>query len=463
MFEKDKLNIIKELVAHDEIESALNILFQISNEINDKEIKNRILLHCSSYRNNNKHMLLNAVRDKEDLIIRNKSIMAILQILDDLEPSIKEKNYSDYRGNIINKFKKWKNRFVHLNGKENFEEIALFARETDWEFIDQEFNKNEYRERKEGTIENIRKDLLLENQFRMMIIGEAGMGKSTTMQYLVYKDAIDEKRPIPVYVELKLLISELTIQDYIIDKYFFSMTDLIEHLHAGTITLFLDGLNEILPTNRQRIYINIKNIFDDFPKTFIMMSSRQQYNKNDFENVPVFALQKMDVNQIQEFIKKNTDDEHSQQIILDAISRNVKWRKILGTPLILFMLINIVKNELAIPDDESKIILQFINNLLIRERTKDINFEVDYFNLIISYLAFESIELKGDTNSGIAYSEVDLILRSKFTDLSIWDVMQYLKKAIDLSILTNDGNVYSFFHQSYQQTLAGAYFNLMTL
>jgi NACHT domain len=365
-------------------------------------------------------------------------------------------DYTEYLAKVKTNFQKWQSRFIHLKGKEEFEEILLFAKETDWEFNNQE---NEVREKREGTVDSLRKKLSIESQYQMVIVGDAGMGKSTTMQYLAYKDASNKNAPIPIYIELKLLISDLSIEDYIADKYSLSKQGLLQQLKLGKITLFLDGLNEVLPSIKQKIYISIKKLIKDYPKTFVLMSSRQQDYKNEFENVPVFDLQKMNISQIQEFLQKNTNQNAVRQIILDAIKGNSNWEKILGTPLMLFMLIKVVALENEIPNDENKIILKFIKNLYIRERHKDVSFDTEYFHSLISYFAFEGIEIKGNTNSGMNFSEIETVLRKKEMSLGTKDVLLFLKKASELSIMVEDEKLYSFAHQSYQETLAGDYFN----
>lgn len=123
------------------------------------------------------------------------------------------------------------------------------------------------------------------------------------------------------------------------------------------------------------------------------------------------------------------------------------------------MLISVVTTENEIPNDENKIILQFIKNLFIRERYKFIDFDIDYFYALISYFAFESIESKGNTNSGMYFREIEMILRKKDVGLGTKNILLFLKKACELSILVEDEKLYSFAHQSYQETLAGDYFN----
>jgi predicted NACHT family NTPase len=371
--------------------------------------------------------------------------------------------FSAYINTVKTNFQNWHSRFVHIEGKEEFEEISLYARETDWDISDNVDVDEETRVRREGKIEDLRKQSIKEKQFQMIIVGDAGMGKSTTMQYLSYQDACNKSIRLPMYIELKLLTSELNIKEYICNKFGFDLRQLNELLQQGKATLFLDGLNEILLPIKQGVFIQIKNLIKDYPKTFILLSTRPQDYKNDFIRVPVFALQRMKDDQINEFLQKNTKNEKVREQIANAIANNERWKKILSTPLMLYMLIQVVTIEGEIPNDENKIILRFIENLYQRERQKDHLFNIDYFHIMLCYLAFESIESKGNTNSALNFSEVESIFHKKDQTLGTKEIMTILKKATELNILAEDDMVYSFAHQSYQETLAGDYLNTLYL
>ena len=155
--------------------------------------------------------------------------------------------------------------------------------------------------------------------------------------------------------------------------------------------------------------------------------------------------------------RKNTDRKDVRDIILNAVE-NPEWLKILGTPLILFMLIRVVSVENELPDDKNKIIIRFIKSLYNREKEKDYSFDREYFHAILCHLAFECIDQIGNTNSGFSFSKAKQLMSGK-VNIEDKTLMQILQKAVELNILVRDGNLYSFSHQSYQDTLAGDYFN----
>lgn len=362
----------------------------------------------------------------------------------------KMKGIEPYLEKVRANFKKWNSRFVHIHGKEEFKEIPLYAVETDW-------NKKKSQKR-EGRIEELRKKLIKDNQNQMIIVGGAGIGKTTTMQYLSYKDSFLSFK-IPVYIELKLLTSETTLLSAIREKLDLDKVELQKLFNSGNINLFLDGLNEILPQLKESVYGEIKKVIDQFPDIFILISTRANDYDNEFSTIPVFALQKMNENQIFDFINKNTHSQNVKIKLNEAIKNNPKWIKILGTPLILFMMVQLIERDSDLPDDENKIILDFIKHLYQRELEKDSSLDVDYFHSVFCLLAFEHIDKIGNTNSGFSISKGFELINSKDKNLTLENFRKIANKGVGLNLLVSDEKLLSFAHQSYQETLAADYFN----
>ena len=356
---------------------------------------------------------------------------------------------SSYLAKVEEDFKNWNKRFVPINGKEQFQEIAIYAVEANWDDQEQETAR-------EGEVEQLRQDLIAVQQNQMIIQGEAGMGKTTTMKYLAYRDAKAGK--IPIYIELKLLIEDETLSD-VIKKRLEMISSDIEGLMQTTDTcIFLDGLNEIDPALKGKTFREIEILIARYPKVFFLISTRPQDYEGQFVTVPVFSLQKMDIAKIREFLKKNTNDTKVRETIIGAINENENWLRILGTPLILFMLVQVVSREGELPDDENKIIIKFIQGLYGREQSKDYDFDKTYFHYIMSLIAFECIDKIGNTNTGFSFVKIKELIGAK-TKIEDRKLMKILRKAVELTLLVQNGALYSFSHQKYQETLAGDYLN----
>lgn len=90
-----------------------------------------------------------------------------------------ELNIENYLNGISQQLKKRMTRFIHIRGEENFSVLGSYVVEYQDDNTDSKMRK--------GTVENLRDNSVPER--RMMIWGEAGMGKTTTLEYLVYTDA----------------------------------------------------------------------------------------------------------------------------------------------------------------------------------------------------------------------------------------------------------------------------------
>ena len=410
------------------------------------------LLMAYQLRNVESHYCNHMTKLKIQLALRDIIILYLFAI-DEHYTSIKawektqNSNRIAYLQTIEKEFKIWNSRFVPIAGREQFNEVALYAIEL----------KTESNKPREGYVEQLRDELAKTKQNQMIIVGEAGLGKTTSMKYIALRDA--HLGRLPIYIELKLLTKDKPLKEVLIEKLHLISNDIESLTQDNTTCVFLDGINEVQPLIRDNVINEIKNIIIDFPKVFLLMSTRPQDYRGEFGKVPVFLLQKMDNGKIRDFLNKNTDQKGVRDIILNAMKMNNEWVSILGTPLILFMLIRVVSKDGELPDDKNKIVIRFIKLLYERECEKDYSFNSDYFHGVICLLAYQSVMLNG-TNSALSFQTVKLLIQDTTTIIDS-ELLKLLNKAVDLNILVRDGSSYSFSHQQYQDTLAGDYANTL--
>ena len=124
----------------------------------------------------------------------------------------------------------------------------------------------------------------------------------------------------------------------------------------------------------------------------------------------------------------------------------------------LTMLIAVVIKEGKIPSEKGKIIRAFMFSLYDREQRQIIDFDKDLFHLLLCFLGFQTRDLTG-SNSGIERDEYILpLLEQRKEQLGIpVNLIDFLRKAIDLNILVNENNQYSFSHELYQEYYAAEY------
>ena len=173
---------------------------------------------CRAYHLRNKecHHCINF--SQTELAINIQSVLVVYLHATFLHYSVISKTIDIYGINRylereIDNFKQWKDSFVHIDGKESFE-IDIYAKEM---YLGEKTNDSPIE--RLGTINFLRHDI---KEKQMVILGEVGIGKSTTLQYIHYKDAeicyLDNSKPIPVYIELKYLSEDQGVMQKIISK-----------------------------------------------------------------------------------------------------------------------------------------------------------------------------------------------------------------------------------------------------
>jgi NACHT domain len=323
---------------------------------------------------------------------------------------------------------------------------------------------------------------------KMLVTGDAGMGKTTTLHYLAAEDAdkllndyslLSVEHPLPVYIELKDFKDDesngrkvvVTVRDLILRQVKYGMDSLAKTeeekleryldklLDEGKITLFLDGLNEIPKTDKENKHHAINEFLQQFERVFFVLTSR----KEDYKGVvaiqlPVFELQKMDVPQIAMFLQKNTDNIQVRDKINNLVVKNESFKEFIGIPLILSVLVEVVEKTGEIPSSDTKIIRSFTNQLYNWQCSTPHNgFDNEMsrkLHSLLSHLAFTIQQLQ-DTNLFLPESKVIAIFQERNLDhhLNI-DLYFMLKTARELNILVEKEHRYVFVHQVFLEFYA---------
>ena len=371
---------------------------------------------------------------------------------------------TEYMDEIITYFKDKMKKFILLNGEENLQVVNRYVTENiskknmslDKMENDADEDMEEAAGRK-GTIDDLRKNSVPENQ--MVIWGEAGTGKSTTLEYLAYLDAVDWKKnhqnSIPVLIPLGVVSKDISLKSYIAMKLRVSESEAVTLLQNGQLHLFLDGVNEIpneFSSQLRAVRLReIKELLEQYKDCFTIITNRPDEG-NSFKNVPVFNLIKLNNEQLIMFLQKNTENHETIKLITEAIGENERLRSVVRTPLMFSRLIDIVDATGEIPNSEGKIIGVFLDTLLSRERYDklDANFDVKKANYLLRSIAYNGLE-NSSTNSGMTEEQVlDYMNKCMHTYCFTIDAFYMLDMLIQLGILQKRDELYLFAHQAYQ-------------
>ncbi len=360
-------------------------------------------------------------------------------------------------------YERWQDRFIHLKGQ--YIESIVYGTLV-------EFGEKQNVEIREGIIDNIRKEV---RERKIIVVGDAGMGKTTTLQFLASKDAeyllnnfenLDDFYTLPIFIELNMLftenvhvenlvfeklcaglkiVAEDNIKRSLLSQYFESLSK------KGFITIFFDGLNEIPEIFVQSKRDEVRNFVQKYNKNSYVITSRREDYRGNFSNIPMFALKEMDIEQIKLFLDKNAKNEDTRKKILEAIENKDVVFNFLQVPYLLMVLIRIVDDKKEIPKNKFDIFKEYVKSLYEIEKGKNHNFPNDKIHLVLVKLATRIVEKLGNAaNPTLSDEQICRIFSETSRDLGFQnlDSQRTLTTVNELRILIKRGDrKYAFTHQ----------------
>jgi hypothetical protein len=353
--------------------------------------------------------------------------------------NLRKRDFGSYIDSEIEKYKNQSSKFVSLNLKE----LSTVA-------------GNPGR--------SILTDTLITEQVRRIrLLGQGGSGKTTTMEYLFYKDALNWQNnkitsKLPVIVSLASLSIGESIIENISKKINIEESYTEELLSTNDLNLFLDGVNEII-SNRESKKIKLQEIgslIDHYPELSIVISDRYEFDsyQNNMFNVPTYLIQKLSEDQIQEFVEKYCygSNELSEKV-MSTLKSKVGIQELLLRPLVLTRAIEIIKIDNDLPEKEGQIIEKFIDTLLRREKDekKDPLLNITHFKLLLAYAANNIWINKDKSNVPIHEFSFNKLLIKAADEFGLekFNAGYIMRIGYELEILSKNDEHIKFYHQSY--------------
>jgi predicted NACHT family NTPase len=383
------------------------------------------------------------------------------------------RDLQDYFAHLETDFIEWTKRFVIDKQQRQWGTIPSYAKEMRFytALSIQELEEENEENLRKGKIESLQQQLKDNQEYAMILTGQAGLGKTTSLRYLVSQDVRDYQpgAPIPIYLELKNASPNQSLFDWIVSQLRVGrlarvpqLPTLVEQwLEKGYLGLFLDGWNEIAPELEEQLFREVEKLALKYRQVFMMITIRE--TKPLFEQVPVFVLQDMSKEQVNEFIENNTDRQTETQLrqtIRQRIDAQPRFLEFIRIPLYALMLIQILRSKQEIPNNHIKVAEIFINRPLERDKLKwqatekKLGMQLKTF----AYLAYISVFDKAQQNTCLSAAEIRDILKEYQPSMASLDMTyQWLKIAVELGIMvcSQPEEKYSFTHQEYQDYFAG--------
>ncbi len=307
---------------------------------------------------------------------------------------------------------------------------------------------------------------LAKNESKLIISGNSGFGKTTTLQWLTYvcanKCLKDMNYYIPIYVELNSY-TEGDFLDYlflITNRKGLSEKAVIALLTKGNVMFLIDGLDLVSETEVFDPYTKISKFIGIFNSCGYVISSRPGFfDRLDKYEFKICEIEELNENKISSFIDRYVDNEKIANVIKNEILKKEKL-SIFTNPLMLFIAINVASSRLdeetILPSTSTELYNYFIENLFThyKEKRKGLKSDKTQIETVATHLYFT---LQSHNKVRCKWEHAVKLAEEKSKVDGFRNVLgvEVLEDLLNLGILKKDGDYIKYgIHQSFQEYFA---------
>jgi predicted NACHT family NTPase len=307
---------------------------------------------------------------------------------------------------------------------------------------------------------------LVEKEEKLIISGESGSGKTTTLRWLNFTFATkyleNKECSIPLYVELNSYRNG-SFYDYFkrqMKKKGLSEATLKTLLGRRAIIL-LDGLDLLSTTENFFPYDEISDFFSDYSNCQIVISSRPGFFESIRRDFKVSELEKLTDGKIQVFIEKYIEEKELVDTLKDKILSNEQLKSILSNPMMLYIAIKVAmgrkdKSGDLLPSNRSELYEAFISTLFSHQKEKGKYLQADRIQ-IENALTDLFFKLQCRNEVSCKYGEALKIVKKSAEDDTFRKTtsQDILEDCCNIGLLVKkDSEIEYGIHQSFQEYFA---------
>lgn len=251
---------------------------------------------------------------------------------------------------------------------------------------------------------------------KIKLIGYAGVGKTTTLEYIEYQDALnfEANKKIPVILSLITVNELVSIETLICRKLKIEEENeaVVKYLlKKNRINLYLDGINEIsiADADKKREFISRLEDFINKKENKdlkVIVTDRDNDAVSVLNNRYTFLIQGMNENDIDEFIQGNAKKEKVSEI-KQAITQNEEIFEAVTHPFMLKNIITIIECGKKIPKNIEELADVYLDSIIVREIEEKKDEYARYINELLKYLVKKVVETDTDVaNPPITHFEL---------------------------------------------------------
>ncbi|WGK59378.1 hypothetical protein [Pantoea sp. SS70] len=313
-----------------------------------------------------------------------------------------------------------------------------------------------------------RGDFVINAFDHILIIDNAGMGKSTLLKKMV-TDTVDFTDYIPIYVELRTLKDE-SIKDQLLSIIGLSGNNQEQILTSLPFAFFFDGIDEIPFDIKNNVIRKIRAFSEEFIHSKIIITSRPDQSLLDLHTYNRFKIKPLEIEESYSLLRIYDSNSSgykgglslSKKLISEIKGMRVKDHgtilEFLTTPLYVSLLFCSYKFKPVIPRRKDLFYSQVFEALF---ETHDLSKEIGYvrrkhsglditeFSLILRRLAFWCLKNKGVLE--FTRSQLENVISEitdKITGIKV-KPLQFIKDLIySVPLFVKEGSLYRWSHKS---------------
>lgn len=308
---------------------------------------------------------------------------------------------------------------------------------------------------------------------KILIVDNAGMGKSTLMKWL-FLSVVRENKGIPIFIDLRRLSSDYKIIDFISDE-LNGINNKIDNrylmhiLERGDFIFFMDGYDEIALVDKSDVTIDIQSFVSKSSNNQFLLSSREEKTLScfgDFMKFSIVSMHKSDAYKLMRKYDKN--GELSKELIdrLEHDSNLELLKEFLKNPLMTSLLYKAYEYKRVIPY-KKHIFYRQVYNALFDEHDlskggsytheKYSNLDIEDFQRVLRSFAFLTMVKGKNSYEKEEFVNYLSIVKKANSDLD-FDINAFIRDCIiSVPLLIVEGVEYKWVHKSFQEYFSALY------